>query len=156
MTDIFQKILCNAVMLGRSCRQGDPLSPYIFLIVIECTLEMLRENSNIKGAKVGNVEYKYLRMQMICFFMRVWIPAEFLWLRCLRKVLRSKDICLENTSFLGRWQGSFMWRYRKKAECQMNSWGQSLEVLFANNYIGAHEDNFESELQQSAGTVTYD
>ena len=43
----------------RSCRQGDPLSPYyIFLITIECALEMIRANNNIIGAMTGGKEYK--------------------------------------------------------------------------------------------------
>ena len=31
-------------MLERSCRQGDPLNPHMFLMVIECTLAMIRHN----------------------------------------------------------------------------------------------------------------
>ena len=45
-------------MLGRSCRKGDPLSLYFFLVVIECTLEMIRSSKNITGFKIGWKEYK--------------------------------------------------------------------------------------------------
>ena len=45
-------------MLERSCRQGDPLSPYIFSLVIECALEMIRQNADIKGVNIGRTEYK--------------------------------------------------------------------------------------------------
>ena len=65
--------ISEKIMLERSCRQGDPLSPYIFLMVIECALEMIRQNTDIKGAKVGNIEYKLSAYAMTCYayFMAV-------------------------------------------------------------------------------------
>ena len=44
--------------IQRGCRQGDPLSPYIFLICAEILAIQIRKNKRIKGITVGNVEKK--------------------------------------------------------------------------------------------------
>ena len=50
--------LSNKVKLLRSCRQGDPVSPYIFLLAIECLASLVRQNKNIRGIAIGDVENK--------------------------------------------------------------------------------------------------
>ena len=44
--------------IQRGCRQGDPISPYLFILCVEIFATMIRQNKNIKGILIGETEYK--------------------------------------------------------------------------------------------------
>lgn len=44
--------------INRGCRQGDPLSPYIFTLCVEVLALMIRNNRMIKGIFIGDREFK--------------------------------------------------------------------------------------------------
>ena len=44
--------------LERGTRQGDPISAYLFIIVLEVFFIMIRDNEHIQGIKLFNFEYK--------------------------------------------------------------------------------------------------
>ena len=44
--------------VGRSCRQGDPTSPYLFNICVEILALKIRKDSKVKGFNLGSFEQK--------------------------------------------------------------------------------------------------
>jgi hypothetical protein len=47
--------------IGRGCRQGDTVLPYIFNLCVEIMGQMIRQNINIKGIKLGKEEVRLLQ-----------------------------------------------------------------------------------------------
>ena len=48
------RFLSDAIPIERDCRQGDPIAPYLFLLVPEIWSLLIETNPEIKGIQVGN------------------------------------------------------------------------------------------------------
>ena len=148
---MYNSNISDKIMLERSCRQGDPLSPYIFLIVIECALEMIRSNNNIAGVKIGGKEYKISAYadDVVCFLDGKVNSCRALFddLGIFAKYSGLKPNILKTQAF---WAGAHS---EDREEMNANfsfKWTKKLKVLgivFANNDAETYEENFECKLQ---------
>ena len=50
--------LSESFVLERGCRQGDPISPYIFILCVEILGKMVRNDNKLRGIVINNKEFK--------------------------------------------------------------------------------------------------
>ena len=53
--------LSNNITMGRGCRQGDPVSPYLFVMAAEILAEAVRSNQKIEGITIYKQAQKILQ-----------------------------------------------------------------------------------------------
>ena len=59
ISKILQNGHCSDIInLERGCRQGDPISPYIFVLSVELLGTVFRKHSQLQGYKIGNREHR--------------------------------------------------------------------------------------------------
>ena len=50
-------IVTQVVLIQRGCRQGEPISPYLFVLCVEILAIMNLQNKNIIGISIGKTEH---------------------------------------------------------------------------------------------------
>ena len=56
------------IMLERGCRQGDPISPYLFVLSAEILSTVVRECRDVRGLMVGGKKNKCQCTQTILLY----------------------------------------------------------------------------------------
>ena len=71
--------------LERGCRQGDPISPYLFILASEILANSIRVNNSISGIRIKNIEFK----------LGQYADDTFIFLNDSRQSLLSTINCLD-------------------------------------------------------------
>ena len=149
--------LSEKINLFRSCRQGDPVSPYIFLLAIECLAAPVRQNKNIRGIIIGGLENKvscYADDTLFfldgsinscrCLFNDLGIFAKFSGLR--PNIAKTQAMWVgydvENRAQLCG-DLPIQWTNRMKV----------LGIIFENNALNMSRSNFESKLDEIRAVI---
>ena len=92
---IVNGIVSDWFSIKRGCRQGDSISPYIFVLCVEILAIMIRENKNIEGITISDVEHKLSQFAD---------DTEFL----LQGDRKSFETCLHTLEKFGKKSGLFL------------------------------------------------
>ena len=154
---VYNGHISKSIDLQRSCRQGDPLSCYIFLVVIECLLEKIRQNSSIKGIRVGGTEFKVSAYadDTLCFLDGSVNSCRALFndLGIFAKFSGLKPNIGKTEAF---WAGADVEERPPICEDLKFRWVKKLKVLgvfFANDESNVFQENFENRLCQIVSII---
>ena len=153
-TNISSSIMNNGTTsgyfdLGRGVRQGDPLSPYLFILAIELLAIKIRENKDVKGFTIKHTEYK---LTMFADDMTIFVES----LKSAKKAfhifkefakISGLRMNLEKTE--GMWLGS-------QRGCQNKPLGiawpskpiKSLGIFHSYNELDCENVNFSNKIAQ--------
>lgn len=139
--------ISEKIELKRSCRQGDPVSPYFFLLVIEVLLEHIKANENIKGLKINSYEYKVSAYadDTLCMLDGSVNSCRALF-NDLGTYAKFSGLAPNVSKTQAFWAGQGDSKEKICEELPMN-WTKKLTVLgivFANDENETIEENFES------------
>ena len=115
--------------IGRSCRQGDPLSPYLFILAVEPLATAIRNSDKVKGILVNDKEIKIGQYADDTFLLLDGtvqsVNESFSILKSFKKYSGLK-INMEKT--LAVWLGSEKERLKISQTYQLN-WVNQFELL---------------------------
>ena len=145
-------------ILQRGCRQGDPISPYIFILCAEVLSHMIRKDNLIKGISIQNKDYK---LSQYAYDTQIFLDGSELSLRKTLTKLKSfhsfsgLQINVEKTRAI--WIGSMNKSNRKMCEDYKLDWNQGpfkiLGVTFTPEVFDIWDQNTTDILKKVENTI---
>ena len=138
---------CQYFQIGRGVRQGDPLSPYLFIICIELLSIAIRQNDQVKGIKIAENEIKLLQFadDLTCSLMDIKSGGE------LFKLFNRFESCLGLRVNKTKTEGLWFGKNKGNSETPFDIAWPKIPIRILGVYVG-HETtevekaNFEKPL----------
>ena len=128
-------------------RQGDPLSPYLFVVVVETLTIAIRQNTVIKGISIGKEDTKlrqYTDAMTAVLSDRDSVHALFNLLDVSRKL---SGLTINTSKTEGMWVGSLTNNKSKPFNIKWSSKPiQALGVYYSYDTKLLHKNNFIEKL----------
>lgn len=152
--------LSQPIHLQRSCRQGDPVSSYLFILALEHLLNMIRRNREIKGIKVKGEEYKLSAYadDTVCLLDGDINSVRSLF-HDLGMYAKFSGLYPNEGKCKAMWIGNCTHAMVQGAENEWNfafSWVKSMRmlgVIFENNVEGIKNKNYSSMMTKVQNTI---
>ena len=111
-------IFSDYFIIERGVRQGDPLSPYLFVVTVETLAIAIRQNSLIKGITIGKKETKLLQYADDTTAVLSDTNSAQILFRLLDEFKKLSGLAVNPTKTGGMWIGSL--RKNKKNPLALN------------------------------------
>lgn len=136
-------------LLGRGVRQGDPLSPYLFILAVEILASIIRQENRIKGFTFQNQEVKLLQYADDTTGILADIKSARLFLEVVEEFGTFSGLKLNREKTEGMWIGS---KHTESSRPLGISWPNK-PLRFLGVYVGYDEEacnalNFESRIHK--------
>jgi hypothetical protein len=132
----------------RGIRQGCPISAYIFILVAEVLAHSIRQNNNVKGIKINQIEYKLSQYaDDTCLYMENQES-----LRIALHIFESFTVCsglkINKDKSEAIWIGSSSNFRHKPFNLKWAKGANYLGIYIANNTNEATHQNFKEKIQK--------
>ena len=141
--------LSKSFKLERGVRQGDPLSPYLFILVIEILGIMIRNDKDIKGIVISNEEIKLLQYADDMTGCLSDVNSAKTFIHLINKFGLYSGLKLNTEKTEGMWLGS---QYKSTNTPLGISWPRK-PIRFLGVYLSYDEDevnsfNFDNKIKK--------